>query len=393
MLANPALLLLAVLVPSVAPAVLCGNAGGVLDETVINEEILKPLNAERSRVVRGKVASLPAGKKMNKIRWSCNLENAAKAALDATTCAKSPQSDVNSAGVYLTHDADNATIKTMMDSMLSNIDVWADANPSPFTSKNNKVASTSASGNADLIRGSMTKIGCAHTDCEDEDEITQRIFYCRTDQPPLKNGNTIYVTPDGGCKTNADCDAIKGEICDTNSGLCEMSSTTVPITSVTTSTTATTTTTPSYPGELPTGQNYECGNNVGMNDELRKRFLDMHNYRRSNLAQGMVQRPSGRYLPQGADMIKLRYNCDLEKDAIEEVRQCPTYKTGNVIYGKNFDSSPSTITSTFRSAVEKAVSNWWKIVRKDNQGPGMKVTFRQKHVGTPIESYTQVKTK
>ncbi|VDK74503.1 unnamed protein product [Cylicostephanus goldi] len=81
----------------------------------------------------------------------------------------------------------------------------------------------------------------------------------------------------------------------------------------------------------------------------------------------------------------------MEKEAIEEVRTCPTVKKAHSTYGKNFDTfSSSTAISSYKDAVEKAVTNWWKVVRTDNTGPGMQVTFRDHHVGKAVETYTQI---
>ncbi|CAJ0602187.1 unnamed protein product [Cylicocyclus nassatus] len=241
--------------------------------------------------------------------------------------------------------------------------------------------SYSATEFANLIRASTTEIGCARAsgDCDDI------YVLCFTNQPQLGNGDTIYEVGDGAC-SEASCDSGR---CNTDTGLCEIAAETT-----TTAAKETATTKPaSYPGELPSGTNTQCSSNDGMTDELRMQFLDTQNYRRSILAKGgQVKRPSGNYLPSGANIIKLNFKCELEKKAIEEVRECPTYKTSdNNSYGKNFDTfASSTVVSTYREAVKKAVTNWWKVVRKESNGPGMQVTFRSNHVNQPVESYTQI---
>ncbi|CAJ0602190.1 unnamed protein product [Cylicocyclus nassatus] len=143
--------------------------------------------------------------------------------------------------------------------------------------------------------------------------------------------------------------------------------------------------TQNYPGILPTGENTKCPKNVGMKDNLRTKFLDMHNYRRGLLAQGQVQKNTGNLLPTGANILKMEYDCTLEKKAIEEVRNCPTSKKG---YGKNF-ITVSINGLTWLEGVNQVVTSWWKVVRQ-YPGPGMEVTFRQNHVNQPIESFTQM---
>ncbi|CAJ0602879.1 unnamed protein product [Cylicocyclus nassatus] len=127
-----------------------------------------------------------------------------------------------------------------------------------------------------------------------------------------------------------------------------------------------------------------------MYDELRFKFLDMHNYRRAQLALGNVAKRNGNYLPQSSDMQRMRYDCALENDVAENLSSCPSSKSAessrpNV--GENFIRIPEE--ATYLAATEKAVTSWWKVIRSE-EGPGMQVYFRQKHVGTPIESFTQM---
>ncbi|CAJ0602104.1 unnamed protein product [Cylicocyclus nassatus] len=269
------------------------------------------------------------------------------------------------------------------------IDQWynqglaADNLESLIDSEKSKVAysdSFSATEFANLIRASTTEIGCARAsgDCDDI------YVLCFTNQPQLGNGDTIYEVGDGAC-SEASCDSGR---CNTGTGLCEIAAETT-----TTAAKETATTKPaSYPGELPSGTNTKCSSNVGMTDELRMQFLDTQNYRRSILAKGgQVKRPSGNILPSGANIIKLNFNCTLEEEAIQEVRQCPTSKTPHSKYGKNLNTfASSTVVSTYKDAVKMAVTNWWKVVRTESNGPGMQVTFRSNHVNQPVESYTQI---
>ncbi|KAK6056893.1 hypothetical protein COOONC_05595 [Cooperia oncophora] len=59
-----------------------------------------------------------------------------------------------------------------------------------------------------------------------------------------------------------------------------------------------------------------------MNDRLRQKALDMHNYRRSNLAQGSVRKNNMNLLPSATNMIRLRYDCSLESSARLSVERC-----------------------------------------------------------------------
>ncbi|CAJ0601878.1 unnamed protein product [Cylicocyclus nassatus] len=152
---------------------------------------------------------------------------------------------------------------------------------------------------------------------------------------------------------------------------------------------------PQLPAEFPSasaGPNDRCPKNTGMDDTLRTKFLDMHNYRRAELAKGNVAKRNGNYLPQSSDMQRMRYNCALEKEVIDYVSTCPLSKSAEFTrpdVGENFIRVPQEGMATYLLAVEKAVTLWWKVIRIE-EGPGLQVYFRQKHVGTPIESFTQM---
>ncbi|CAJ0601731.1 unnamed protein product [Cylicocyclus nassatus] len=187
----------------------------------------------------------------------------------------------------------------------------------------------------------------------------------------------------------------------------ETTTTKSPITTTEATTTAaptvtTTTTTPvipprkvTVPQELPefplTDSYKRCHNNM-MNDELRFAFLDKHNYRREQLAEGKVAKRNGNYLPQSADMQRMRYDCQLEEDVISFVSTCPTAKSAEYSrpnIGENFVRFPKEGLATFLAAAKKAVESWWNVILTE-EGPGLQLYFRHVHVGTPIESFTQM---
>ncbi|CAJ0602108.1 unnamed protein product [Cylicocyclus nassatus] len=353
-------------------AAFCDKEGGVLEKRDIDDKILTPLNKKRSDVVKGTLSPFPAGKTMQKIKWNCELEKKAKTALETVapaTCLAGPTAPADNAAIYHT-DAAGAALDVLVQGMLGKVDTLAKA--TDFDENNGNVVVVAPNGAMDLIRSDTTEIGCAVKECDDDatPAVKHSNVYCLTNQKALAKDDSIYPLSGGGCKADADCAADKNETCDTTLGLCEVPETTAV---------------------LPKGKNTLCSKNEGMTDALRTQFLDMHNYRRSILAKGQVQRPSGNYLPTGANIIKLKTNCTMEKEAIEEVRDCPTLKEAHGTYGKNFDRfSSSTAIRNYEDAVKKAVTNWWKVVRTDNTGPGMQVTFRDNHVGTPVETYAQI---
>ncbi|KHJ77122.1 SCP-like protein [Oesophagostomum dentatum] len=126
-----------------------------------------------------------------------------------------------------------------------------------------------------------------------------------------------------------------------------------------------------------------------MTDDLRIQFLDMHNFRRSELAKGNVARKNGNRYPIAANMARMSYDCSLETEALSYTRQCPYAKSGSTNVGENFFRVSGL--NTWADGVNQAVTSWWKVVRAGSSGVGVNaVTFRQVHVGTDIESWSQM---
>ncbi|PIO64303.1 SCP-like protein [Teladorsagia circumcincta] len=136
--------------------------------------------------------------------------------------------------------------------------------------------------------------------------------------------------------------------------------------------------------------NQICPTNPDMNDRIRLKAIEMHNYRRSNLANGKVKKNNGNYLPAAANMIRLRYDCELETSARLSVNRCSDSK---------YPSLPSDVQENIRgvaksnaryrvNAIELAVKHWWSRVRMVD-GIGMAVMYRAKHVSSTISYFTR----
>ncbi|CAJ0601439.1 unnamed protein product [Cylicocyclus nassatus] len=129
-----------------------------------------------------------------------------------------------------------------------------------------------------------------------------------------------------------------------------------------------------------------------MHDDLRNKFLDMHNYRRAQLAKSNIAKKNCNYLPQSSDMQRMRYDCALENNAADYLSTCPSSKSAESLrpgVGENFVRVSQEGLATYMAAAQNAVSSWWKVIRFE-EGPGLQVYFRQKHIGTAIESFTQM---
>ncbi|RCN45478.1 hypothetical protein ANCCAN_08478 [Ancylostoma caninum] len=81
-----------------------------------------------------------------------------------------------------------------------------------------------------------------------------------------------------------------------------------------------------------------------MTDTMRDDFLDEHNMRRSDVAEGAIPLgPRGKLCPTAARMPKLSYDCNLEKNAYEFARQCSlggSSESSRQDQGENFHVAP-----------------------------------------------------
>ncbi|CAJ0601467.1 unnamed protein product [Cylicocyclus nassatus] len=88
-------------------------------------------------------------------------------------------------------------------------------------------------------------------------------------------------------------------------------------------------------------------------------------------------------------MIKLKWDCNLEKEAIDKVRGCPKDVSNEKLKGELRHRVPVKDVQNYEDGIRNAVHNWWRVVRF-NDGIGMKAIFRAKHVGQPIATFTQM---
>ncbi|XGW10853.1 hypothetical protein V3C99_012395 [Haemonchus contortus] len=133
-----------------------------------------------------------------------------------------------------------------------------------------------------------------------------------------------------------------------------------------------------------------CPGTPYMDDRSRGVALDVHNYRRSQLAKGYVKNKKGRNLPQASNMIKLEYDCDLEKSGTDFVK-CKESLEGSPLLGvkKNHLYFAKDRAGDRRQAIRFAVKHWWSRVRKDG-GIGQEVTFKEGNAGRPISAFTKM---
>ncbi|KIH51347.1 SCP-like protein [Ancylostoma duodenale] len=111
-----------------------------------------------------------------------------------------------------------------------------------------------------------------------------------------------------------------------------------------------------------------------MTDEVRKKILDMHNWRRSQVALGKIKNGLNPYnCPTAANMYKMKYDCDLEMSALDYAKQCshkPSTRQGE---GENVHSGPSKNDKV--KEAKRAVQTWWNQIFQN--GLNQKMTFLQ----------------
>ncbi|EYC28919.1 hypothetical protein Y032_0007g3499 [Ancylostoma ceylanicum] len=106
-----------------------------------------------------------------------------------------------------------------------------------------------------------------------------------------------------------------------------------------------------------------------MTDAARKRVRAMHNWRRSQLALGNVQNGRNNYnCSQAANMYKMKYDCDLEKSALDYAKQCTL--TPSVAYnqGENVHVGPLENDKTKAIAtVGEKCTHWSTVIRSSEK--------------------------
>ncbi|VDO61759.1 unnamed protein product [Heligmosomoides polygyrus] len=362
-------------------ATTCTSNTGVTDAA--RTAALDAINQNRRTAVNGQLqnganagTNLPHGKDMYKLDWDCGLEGLAEVLLPSDCSAPAttlPNNGIGSATV--------ATPATMDDIFIQGIATW----PTLLTANqlNQPTPGNPVTYNGPAAGGNPTAPNAALD---------------------LAQGATIYEAGDGVCQSSTadkQCTTYTPPTCDINTGLCVVADATTTTTATTAPAAAATTTASSTSVVSPTGgtvalpvdrcegTNSRCAQNTGMTDELRFLFRDMHNYRRSQTALGKTVKNTGRYLPSSSNMQYMRYNCPMEATAIQLAATCPTPSTQA---GRLIGQVPIG-TYNFKTATQESccqiVKSWWRVVRQVS-GPGMKVTFKAQHVGTPIASFTQM---
>ncbi|KIH54683.1 SCP-like protein [Ancylostoma duodenale] len=145
-------------------------------------------------------------------------------------------------------------------------------------------------------------------------------------------------------------------------------------------------------GETSPTINQICPSNWGVNDKIRNKTLDAHNYRRSQLALGQIRKRNGNYYQRARDMIKLKYSCQLEVSARDHAVTCrnrPSSPSTRPNIEENVARIPKNSVPDRVEAIRKAITLWWKTGRKEKP-IGVALTFRRHHLNSPIRHFTKM---
>ncbi|WKY07001.1 hypothetical protein Q1695_006857 [Nippostrongylus brasiliensis] len=134
-----------------------------------------------------------------------------------------------------------------------------------------------------------------------------------------------------------------------------------------------------------------CSDRDGMNDSIRKAFVSAHNKYRSLVAKGQA---SGRYgtAPQAARMLKMVYDCNIEKTAMEHTKRCrfehsPRSSRPNL--GENVYVQWG-MKSTFKQAAKSSCDNWFSELKSPGMPQNNILTMELFNRPQPIGHYTQM---
>lgn len=136
--------------------------------------------------------------------------------------------------------------------------------------------------------------------------------------------------------------------------------------------------------------NHICATRFGVEDVIRNTALDMINYRRSQLAKGLVKKNNGNALPSATNMIKLKYSCKQERTARNVAKACA--ESSALPYGvqENFHLVAKNLAHSPVEALEMAVKYWWSQVELSNNSIEDAATLDRRHFNTSIMSFIKM---
>ncbi|PIO77608.1 SCP-like protein [Teladorsagia circumcincta] len=119
-----------------------------------------------------------------------------------------------------------------------------------------------------------------------------------------------------------------------------------------------------------------CPSNANMTDATRQKFLDMHNYFRSRVANGLEPDALGGNAPKASEMLKMVYDCDVEASAIRHSQKCVyEHSSPNDRPGLRENLYSTSVLDVERVTVAAVASQiWWDELKRYGIGPENRLT-------------------
>uniref|UniRef100_A0A7E4VA22 SCP domain-containing protein n=1 Tax=Panagrellus redivivus TaxID=6233 RepID=A0A7E4VA22_PANRE len=274
----------------------------------------------------------PAGKNIVKLIYNCTLELLAQSWANQCQLAGSPVSD--RPGIGQTAFATYSQSENVGNPALFGFNYFWERLKvyGSLTATDTKLVNSSLYTWAQMAWAKTTTIGCGYSKCPHPTLGIMHLAICNYYPSGIMNQNIYEVG--SPCKKDSDCTDAAFVSCDTGLGLCVTgkAATVSPATTVTVKMTKSPpgrcdkfaikpdTTNPNYFGVTSTCNGINTGS--GFDAKARASVVNRHNAWRSQLANGCSVMPNNTYAPPAKNMIKMTYNCSLEKVAQEWANGC-----------------------------------------------------------------------
>ncbi|KAL6732446.1 hypothetical protein Aduo_003206 [Ancylostoma duodenale] len=350
-------LIILCLVRTVFPAT--ANCPGRALTNDLRDKITHLHNQIRSKVANGVapnwIGCLGGGANIYELRYDCALEAAAEAAM-AGACRQAmvtPALHGQNVQAYIS----NKICALGLDDLIEDsIEQWyMPVYRCGLTNANNMYTDPRLESFANMAFYKNTAVGCHYAECRGHN-TARKVITCMYDNV-ITPSDFIYQKG-FPCRIDTDCSFYGSSTCDRTTGLCRTTLHPQPN---------------PQPGPTPcpptTGG--MCSN-TDMTDTIRRKILQMHNWRRSQLALGNIKNGKNSYnCPTASNMYKMKYDCELENLALAYAKKCTLVPSNTPTEGENVHSAP--YQPDQYAAAKAAVQAWWSQIFKN--GLNQKMLF------------------
>ncbi|CAJ0595099.1 unnamed protein product [Cylicocyclus nassatus] len=365
--------------------------------------------------INKRYGDIPGSKSLFKLKYDCGLA-ALAGALIPKDCSKQAR-DLSPLGVSSNFRKFRTVGEIVGDDIIEyynvTVEEWATKNIVPLES-DVIYKDKSMEAFANMIYYKSIAFGCMHKNCINEDNATSFAIACvygsapkigeqlyiPNPKPKNKKGCTAHktckeVVSDGKCMTNEEntlgplCESNMTEVdVETTSSTASTQSTSTTLTPTTTTTTTTstsatettTTTTSTTPTTTTTTSTTPTTTTTipttGMTQEMRDKVIQMINYRRSQLAKGLVRNgiEGNPNCAQATNMYQMRYDMTLEAEAQAVADTCQDIASGVATTSGQNAYVMSTVTLPLYDVLVETQKVWWSQITKNGINAQMHYT-------------------